>query len=209
MADKFIDLCKKKALGKAESLSSIFLKRADTCDLEVFSQLILAWEKVVLETPKHVMPVGVLIRAMREWWNGDEDEDQGQNNPETDDSLKGSTLHELRQKTKDLDLGESEKVFAAALDVAGSDDEERALLAVCQCLLRENRTADTPVEEFVRSLLSGSQHHALTLEDVRGDMEEFELNWRDVLSTARKFWEEHPDLMVSIAADSAELQEVE
>jgi hypothetical protein len=51
------------------------------------------------------------------------------------------------------------------------------------------------IEEFVWNVLTHSQTYPLTLEDVRNDMEELERNWDDALETAKKFHEEHGELV--------------
>ncbi|MGI9073698.1 MAG: hypothetical protein ACR2JB_20835 [Bryobacteraceae bacterium] len=64
-----------------------------------------------------------------------------------------------------------------------------------QRLVREARSCDTPIETFITNLVLYSAWHALTLDDIRKEVEELEENWHDAVAITRKFCREHSDLI--------------
>jgi hypothetical protein len=111
--------------------------------------------------------------------------------------LRAATLRELREATAGLTPAQARAIWAHALDMEGLDEEEAALLTVCQRVLREERSLQTPVEYFIWKLLLDVQAYPPTLEDVRSEMADLEFNWNDALETARTFYVDHRRLVIA------------
>jgi len=83
--------------------------------------------------------------------------------------------------------------IAATLILMNINDTERAFLATCQKLYRQERSCETPFEEFFEGLVICVQARGLpTPADVEQSLETFRQNWESMKESSRKFLEAYP-----------------
>jgi hypothetical protein len=109
-----------------------------------------------------------------------------------------ASLQDLRDATVDMDMADHQTYLAGTLD-PDMTNAEKACLTVVQRVLREHHDIDTPVEHFIVNLISTHGSQALSRSDISREFEEFEMNWRDSLRTARTFYRNNRALVTGDA----------
>ena len=96
-----------------------------------------------------------------------------------------------------MNYGEKEQLFADALDLTNLETTEACLLTIVQRCYRAERGLDTPSEKFVCSHLGLFLLRAPDFDDVQREVEELRLDWDDAVDTAKRFYTDYRELVIS------------
>jgi hypothetical protein len=105
------------------------------------------------------------------------------------------TLPEIREiRSKATPAKDADKELAKAFTLDGLDEEERAYLTIFRAVYRrceEIRWDDNaPLEKFIKSLLFHVSFWPMTQDDVKGEIEQSELDWSQREEASRVVQEE-------------------
>jgi hypothetical protein len=95
--------------------------------------------------------------------------------------------------TLNAQIRAEKRAVAATLNLVGLDDYERAFLATCQKIYRQDAGSTTPFEEFFDGLaLAVEMGRMPTPDEVEDVLKQFRMNWNDMKRDAKLFLDAYP-----------------